>query len=163
MLKIWLTALLLLVFSGHSLASIEVYEFETETQEQRYQKFMEELRCPKCKNNNLAGTNSKIAIDLRRQLQTMVKEGKTDQEIVDYMVLRYGDFVLYRPRLQPTTFALWYGPPVFAGIGIAVVGVIVWRRRRKLGAEPTTLTEAEVKALRRLLKEDDTENTHPQQ
>lgn len=163
MSKIWLTALLLLVFPGHSLASIEVYEFETETQEQRYQKFMEELRCPKCKNNNLAGTNSKIAIDLRRQLQTMVKEGKTDQEIVDYMVLRYGDFVLYRPRLQPTTFALWYGPPVFAGIGIAVVGLIVWRRRRKLGAEPTTLTEAEVKALRRLLKEDDTENTHPQQ
>lgn len=117
------------LFSGQVLAAVDVYEFSTEDRRDRYQRFIEELRCPKCKNQNLAGTNSQIAIDLRRELHRMVEEGMNDEEIIDFMVSRYGDFVLYRPRLQSSTMALWLGPILFIGIGGLAVGLIVRRRR----------------------------------
>ncbi len=143
--------LAMLALSLPVFASVEVYDFEAETDRVRYTKFLDELRCPKCKNNNLAGTNSKIAIDLRRQLQLMIKDGKDDEEIIDYMVTRYGDFVLYRPRLNNKTVALWLGPLVFLGIGSVLVGVIVWRRRTVLKQAPSSLSEEESDALKQIL------------
>jgi cytochrome c-type biogenesis protein CcmH len=134
-----------------ALAAIDVYEFPSEDERKRYQKFLEELRCPKCKNNNLAGTNSEIADDLRRELHKMVLEGKTDGEIIDFMVSRYGDFVLYRPPVQGNTIALWAGPFVFLMIGLGAVAWVVLRRRGLNTAE-TELTEEEQKQLAAILE-----------
>ena len=152
MQKVLIAWVFFFLYSGNALASIDVYEFENDLNRERYQHFLEELRCPKCKNNNLAGTNSKIAVDLRRQLHLMIEEGQSDQEIIDFMVLRYGDFVLYRPRVQPKTLALWAGPLVFLAVGMLVIGGIVWRRRRALNTKYNGLSEAESSALARLLK-----------
>lgn len=160
MLKYLLTILLGCVLTLNAVAStVDVYEFSNDAERHRYHKFLEELRCPKCKSNNLAGTNSKIAVDLRRQLQAMINEGKTDAEIVDYMVMRYGDFVLYKPRVQRNTLALWVGPLVFLALGAGIIGAIV-RRRSKLKAEAPQLTESETESLRRLLQ--DRDNTQQQ-
>ena len=151
---------LLAVFALHANASVEVYEFDTDQERQRYMQFLDELRCPKCKNNNLAGTNSKIAVDLRRQLKTMIKDGQEDKEIIDYMVTRYGDFVLYRPRLNNKTAALWFGPMVLFGVGAVLVGLIVLRRRKTLNVTPDGLSDDESQALKRILESsaDDTKS-----
>ncbi|MCR6653840.1 MAG: cytochrome c-type biogenesis protein CcmH [Cellvibrionaceae bacterium] len=149
--KLLLILWLLLMLPYQAMAAIDVYDFPTDDQRKRYQKFLEELRCPKCKNNNLAGTNSEIADDLRRELHKMVLEGKTDAEIIDFMVSRYGDFVLYRPPVQGNTIVLWLGPLVFLVIGLGTVGWIVLRRRRLLTAEPG-LTEDEQKQLAAILE-----------
>lgn len=142
-LVLWMALLL----SAPSLGggAFGVFEFSSDENRQRYRMFLEELRCPKCKNNNLAGTNSQIAIDLRRELHRMIEEGKSDAEIIDFMVIRYGDFVLYRPPVQGNTMALWIGPVVFLGIGAMVAGVIVWRRRRFTGAEDGLNPEEQAK------------------
>ncbi len=80
----------------------------------RYQKFIEELRCPKCQNQNLAGSNSPISEDLRREIYRLIDDGKSDTEIVQFMLDRYGDFILYRPRLTSETAILWAAPARFA-------------------------------------------------
>lgn len=144
---------LVLMLPHQVMAAIDVYDFPSEDQRKRYQKFLEELRCPKCKNNNLAGTNSEIAVDLRRELHKMVLEGKTDEEIVDFMVSRYGDFVLYRPPVQGNTIALWAGPGVFLLIGFGVIAWIVLRRRRLSGAA-AGLTEDEQQQLAAILEQE---------
>ena len=142
-----------LFFSLRADAAIEVYEFDTESERDRYQTFLDELRCPKCKNQNLAGTNSQIAVDLRRELQRLVREGKTDEQIIDFMVSRYGDFVLYRPRFTKNTFALWTMPLVFLVVGGVSIGLLVWRRRRFVG-RAVELTPEERSQLDKMLDKD---------
>ena len=93
--------LLLCLFSSLSMAVVETYDFDNEVDRNRYHQFVDELRCPKCQNQNLAGSNAPIAKDLRRELHRLLQDGQTDTQIVDFMVDRYGDFVLYRPRLMP--------------------------------------------------------------
>ncbi|MCM2340724.1 cytochrome c-type biogenesis protein [Rhodoferax sp.] len=78
--------------------------------EQRLLIIAEELRCLVCQNESLAGSRADLAMDLRREVRTLIKDGKTDAEIKDYLVSRYGDFVLYRPPVKPTTWLLWFGP-----------------------------------------------------
>jgi cytochrome c-type biogenesis protein CcmH len=149
-LKLFQILGLALLFSHAAMAAVDVYEFNSDDERRRYQHFLEELRCPKCKNQNLAGTNSQIAVDLRRELHKMVHDGKTDAEIIDFMVSRYGDFVLYRPPLKASTLALWMGPVVFLLTGLTTVGVIVWRRRRFV-PEIAKLSEEEQKQLAAML------------
>lgn len=151
MRKFLLLFWIVLSLAGQAMAAIDVYEFPTEDERKRYQKFLEELRCPKCKNNNLAGTNSEIADDLRRELHKMVLEGKSDDEIIDFMVSRYGDFVLYRPPVQTNTIALWAGPVIFLLIGFGAIAWIVVRRRG-LNAAETALTEEEQRQLAAILE-----------
>lgn len=141
----------ILILPCQVMAAIDVYEFPSENERKRYQKFLEELRCPKCKNNNLADTNSEIADDLRRELHKMVLEGKTNDEIIDFMVSRYGDFVLYRPPVQGNTIALWAGPFVFLLIGLGAVAWVVLRRK-KLSASDAELTEEEQRQLSAILE-----------
>lgn len=88
----------------------------------------EELRCLVCQNESLAASHAELAEDLRREVRTLVREGKTDPEIKEYLVSRYGDFVLYRPPVKPTTWFLWFGP--FVILGGAVIGLIAYLRRR---------------------------------
>ena len=123
----------LLVVSFSSFAAIEVHEFDNEVDRKRYQTFIDEMRCPKCQNQNLAGTNSPIAMDLRRELDLMIKEGKSDKEIVDFMVARYGEFILYKPRLSSATIMLWGAPLFLLVFGIVLLLLIV-RKRRALDA-----------------------------
>jgi cytochrome c-type biogenesis protein CcmH len=120
----------LFILALSALAGIDTYEFDKPEDVQRYNQFIEELRCPKCQNNNLAGSNAPLAKDLRRELHRLIIEGKTDRNIIDFMVDRYGDFVLYRPPLQKNTYILWYGPIVMLILGFGVIALIVYRRSK---------------------------------
>lgn len=118
--------LLTLILLGVSLfahAEIEALKFETAEQEERYKYFIEELRCLVCQNQNLADSNADLAKDLRRQTYDMIVSGKSDDEIVDYMVKRYGDFVLYRPPVNSSTYLLWGGPFL-----IFIIAVLIFLR-----------------------------------
>lgn len=99
----FLLGLLMLVISGSALATIDVMQFKDEAQEQQFRQLTEQLRCPKCQNNSIADSNSMIATDLRQKVYELMQEGKSQKEIVDYMVARYGNFVTYDPPLTPLT------------------------------------------------------------
>jgi len=117
------------LFSSLVLAApVDTYVFKDKVTEIRFNALNKELRCPKCQNQNLADSNSPIAADLRREVYDMLQQGKADMEIVDFMVSRYGEFVLYRPRVSSLTYLLWYGPAGLLIIG-AIVVVIVLRRK----------------------------------
>lgn len=121
--------LVLLAWITPSYAVIETYEFESVEQEARYHHFTEVLRCPKCQNQNLAGSDSAIAADLRRELATQIRAGKVDDEIVDFMVARFGDFVLYDPPFKQSTWVLWLAPAGLLAAGLFAVILLVRRRR----------------------------------
>lgn len=103
--------------------------------EQRLVKLAEDLRCLVCQNESLAGSHAALAEDLRREIRTLMKAGKSDKEVVDYLTERYGDFVLYRPPFKPVTWLLWLGPVLFLGIG-GGAWVMTLRRRRDAPAAP---------------------------
>lgn len=124
----------LLLLSFGSRAAIDVHEFDNDQQRQRYQSFIEEMRCPKCQNQNLAGSDSPISADLRREIYDMIKAGKSDKEIVDFMVDRYGDFILYRPRVTAITYVLWGAPAVLLVTGTIIL-ILMLRRRRRLALD----------------------------
>lgn len=98
-------------------AQVDVYEFESQEQEQRFRQLSNEFRCPMCQNANLSSSPGGVAADLRREIYRMIMEGQTDTEIEQFMLSRYGDFVLYRPRLTLQTILLWFGPLLFLVLG----------------------------------------------
>lgn len=128
-------------FSLPSQAAVDLYEFDTASQQERYFELSEVLRCPKCQNQNLAGSNSQIAEDLRRELHRLLVDGKTDQEIKDHMVERYGDFVLYSPPIKASTVVLWLLPAVLLVIGFLSISAVVRIRRRKVQEDLALSTE----------------------
>ncbi|MEP0072230.1 MAG: cytochrome c-type biogenesis protein [Marinomonas sp.] len=119
-----------LAFSVSSMAD-EIIQFSSPLNKTRYQSLIEELRCPKCQNQNLADSASGIAVDLREQVHQMIENRKTDQEIIEYMVARYGEFVLYRPQQSSATFLLWYGPFILLGLGLVAFVLVLRANRRK--------------------------------
>lgn len=120
--------LLVLLVSAPGWGSEDVKIFSTEDHRQRFQVLVAELRCPKCQNQNLADSNSPIAADLRDEIYTMLEEGKSDQEIVDFLVARYGEFVLYKPPVKRATLVLWLTPGLLVLIGLAIIFLV--RRRQ---------------------------------
>jgi cytochrome c-type biogenesis protein CcmH len=122
--------------------------------EQRLIAISEEMRCLVCQNESLAGSRAELAQDLRRELRTLIKQGKTDAEIRDFMVERYGDFVLYRPRIKPQTWLLWGGPFLLMIVAVAVLLVYLRRRNRVVVAEDR-LSEDEASRAEALLKENE--------
>lgn len=118
--------------------------------EQRLIHISEELRCLVCQNESLAGSQAELAQDLRREVRDLIKQGNSDQQIKDFLVSRYGDFVLYRPQLKPTTWLLWGGPFVLLIVGLVVL-VSYLRRRSKLIVE-APLSEEDRKRADILLK-----------
>ncbi len=143
-------------FAPLSHAVIETYQFDDNAQRKRYQVFIEELRCPKCQNQNLSGSNSPIAEDLRRELHRMILEGQGDQQVVDFMVARYGDFVLYRPPLDKNTALLWGAPAILLFIGVLVVIVFVRGQKsqqQKIALDPLKLDADEQHRLDQILNE----------
>ncbi len=113
-------------------SAIEPFPFESEVQEKRFRALAEELRCTVCQNQSLADSDAPLAQDLRRELFAMLQDGRADMEIREFMVERYGDFVLYRPPLAAHTILLWAGPLVLLLIGLGSTIVIVRRRRKAL-------------------------------
>ncbi|HHR3861885.1 TPA: cytochrome c-type biogenesis protein, partial [Salmonella enterica] len=115
--------------SGSARATTDVMPFKDEAQEQQFRQLTEQLRCPKCQNNSIADSNAMIATDMRRRVYDLMQEGKSRQEIIDYMVARYGNFVTYDPPLTPLTVLLWVLP-----LATIVAGgwIIVARTRRRV-------------------------------
>lgn len=109
--------------------------------EKRMVAISEELRCLVCQNESLSGSHAELAQDLRREIRKMIGEGKTDQEILDFMVARYGDFVRYRPPVKPTTWLLWAGPFLLLAGGVAAL--IAFLRRRAVTPAASALTDEE--------------------
>ncbi|EKD5921705.1 cytochrome c-type biogenesis protein CcmH [Salmonella enterica subsp. enterica serovar Newport] len=127
--------MLVLVIAGSARATTDVMPFKDEAQEQQFRQLTEQLRCPKCQNNSIADSNAMIATDMRRRVYDLMQEGKSRQEIIDYMVARYGNFVTYDPPLTPLTVLLWVLPlaAIVAGGWIIVART---RRRVRLRREP---------------------------
>lgn len=153
MKSVWL-CLALMLFSVGAAAVIETYQFDTPLQQKRYHAFIEELRCPKCQNQNLSGSDSAISKDLRRQIHQMIMDDKSDIEITQYMVARYGDFILYRPRFSGKTAVLWLAP-----IALLMLGLLVWwrmasGRKSRLVADDADLSSDEQARLQELLADD---------
>ena len=129
--------------------------------EQRLISISEEMRCLVCQNESLAGSRSDLANDLRREIRILIHEGKTDEQIRDFMVSRYGDFVLYRPPVKPITWILWIGPFVILLVGI--IGLMTYLRRRNQIVPSTTLSPEDNRRIDALLqdsKSSSTENAH---
>ena len=154
----FLTALFCSVFAW---ASIDVLNFTSLDQEKEYQQLTQELRCPQCQNNNIADSNATIAVDMRAKVFELLQEGKSKQQVVDYMVQRYGNFVTYDPPLTAATIMLWVLPLLLVLFGIA----LVLRRRPKIQnamqnqeqnvsvEQMESLTDAERQRLQELLKD----------
>ena len=127
-----------LVFVTPIQALIETDQLSRPELSARYRQLIEDYRCPKCQNQNLAGSDSPISADLRREIRRMLEEGDSDGQISDYLIARYGDFILYRPRFQGGTYLLWLGPGLLLLIGLSVAGFVI-SRQRSVAATPDTL------------------------
>lgn len=142
MIRIVFVALAVLL-SGLAAAEVaDVYNFEDRAQEQRYQNLISELRCPKCQNQNIADSNAPISKDMRDVVYLMMKDGASNEEIVDSLVGRFGEFVRYKPEFESRTFLLWATPAiaVFGGL-LVVAGVVI--RSRRAGPDAPALSEEE--------------------
>ncbi|WP_137972878.1 cytochrome c-type biogenesis protein [Pseudomonas sp. F(2018)] len=154
MKRLLIACLLGLSLVGAARAAIDTYQFKDEVERERFRGLTEELRCPKCQNQNIADSNAPIATDLRREIFRMLEEGRSDKEIVDFLVMRYGDFVMYKPPLDSRTWLLWYGPFGLLGLGAIVLCVLVLRRRKvEQAPAQVALSAAERERLDALLKE----------
>ena len=151
MLRVLIAALLLSMAAVHA-SSIETYRFETPEREALYKKMIAELRCLVCQNQNLADSNAELAVDLRRKTYEMVSAGKSEQEIMTYMVARYGDFVLYRPPMKSITFFLWTGPFIILGVGVFILFRVIRKKSAKTTDE--SLSEEQRAKAQDLLKGD---------
>lgn len=157
MKRLFSIVLLSLCLSVPALAGVTVYEFDSPQQEAQYQALIEDFRCPTCQNQNLAGSDAIISQDLKRKVYEMVKDGKTDQEIRAYMSERYGDFIHYKPPVRPSTWILWYFPPIL--LVVLVIGWLIKNRKKKktTASTATPLSASEEAQLTALL------NTHKAQ
>ena len=136
-MKRTLTALALLLISTAALAIDTGKAFDDPELQARYETIIEEVRCLKCQNQTIKDSNAFLADDLRREIRRLLSEGKTNTEIFDFMVERYGEFALYRPRMSGITLLLWIAPGVFLIIG----GFIVVRVLRKRMSMPIDLDD----------------------
>lgn len=154
------------LFSFTAYAAIDVYDFDSPQQEAQYRALIEELRCPKCQNQNLAASDAPIAQDLKQKVYDLVKDRRSDAEIRDYMQERYGDFISYKPPVRPSTWILWFFPPLLL---IVLIAGWFWQSKRRqivargqsgvtVDTAAEALTPAEQAELDRLLSSVDNAN-----
>ncbi len=130
------TAILgLAILSTGIMAGIETRQFNSPEQEQAYKDLVFELRCLVCQNQNLADSNAELAVDLRNEVYKMLQDGKSKQDVLDFMVARYGDFVLYKPPVEKATALLWFGPAVMLAIGLLIAILFIRRHRNQPGED----------------------------
>lgn len=134
-------------------APIETFQFNSPETEKVFHKLSEEIRCLVCQNQNIAESNADLAKDLRLEIYTMLSEGKTEDEIVDFMVERYGDYVLYRPPFKPMTWLLWFGPVIVFAFGL--VFVVRFMKSQNMGKQTESLSEEEMDRIKDLHAEQD--------
>ena len=152
----WSVLLLLLLMTAQYqatmvIAQVDTFEFATEEQQQRFRHLSNEFRCPLCQNTNLTGSTGGVAEDLRREIHDMIMAGMSNEEIEQFMFERYGDFILYRPRLRAETVLLWFGPLIFLLIGVVVIYRIARNARTQGSQEKSTLSPDEQERLNELL------------
>lgn len=141
---IFMAMSLLLSSSVYALKAGVPLEFKDEEQEELYNDMLHELRCTVCQNQSIAGSNASLADDLRGNLYKMVKEGADEEEIKGFMVDRYGDFVLYRPNFNPSTYLLWIGPFLLLLLGVIVLRLNVRSRNKINNKGELTSEESEM-------------------
>jgi len=144
--------LLAMSFSVHG-GSIEAYTFDNKEQEKTYQSLIEDLRCLVCQNQNIAESNAELAKDMRRKTHEMVIQGQSEKEISEFMVTRYGDFVLYRPPFEPMTWLLWFGPLIIFLIGL--IFVVRFMKSQNTAEQTDSLSEADIERIKNLHAEQD--------
>jgi len=142
--------LLFLLISATAHAGIETHIFDDKEKEGLYKNLITELRCLVCQNQNLAESNAELALDLRQQTYDMVQAGSSKSDVIDYMVQRYGDFVLYRPPFRASTLLLWIGPFIF--LLFALFGLVKYIRGRTQATDPEISPE-ELDRAKRLLSQ----------
>ncbi|NCF35595.1 MAG: cytochrome c-type biogenesis protein CcmH [Gammaproteobacteria bacterium] len=130
-------------------AAIEAYQFDSPQMEADYNKLVAELRCLVCQNQNLAESDADLAQDLRRETYEMLQQGKTPQQVSEFMVARYGDFVLYRPQFKSSTYLLWLGPFLLLVVVLVIVG-----RRLRASAKPVEVDADALADAKQLLEKD---------
>ncbi len=143
--------LLGLLSPGTQATNIEVYDFDNPAQERTYKELTTELRCLVCQNQDIADSNAELAQDMRHKVFSMLKEGKTKQEIIDFMVERYGDFVRYKPAFEGKTLVLWIGP--FVIFVIAVILMLRAIRRARQHEERRELSSEQIARAADLLEQ----------
>ncbi|WP_225182423.1 cytochrome c-type biogenesis protein [Pectobacterium aroidearum] len=136
-----------LLLSFSVLASSEVLRFDNDTQEQQFRELTMQLRCPKCQNNSIADSNSMIASDMRQKVYELMQQGQTKEQVVDYMVDRYGYFVTYEPPITPFTLLLWLLPALFLAAG----AWMIIQRAHRIKSVKEPMSEQDKKRLQTLL------------
>lgn len=143
----FLVAVMLLSATARLPAAIDPYQFDTPAQEAQFRELTEQLRCLVCQNQSLADSNAGLAGDLRREVYEMVQAGSNNEQVLDFMVQRYGDFVLYNPPVKPATYLLWAGPLLLLLTGVLILALWVRGRGR---ADESPLSAEEQARLREL-------------
>lgn len=143
MRTLWL--IFLLLPSPALWSAIDAYEFASDVERTQFARVIDQLRCPKCQNQNIAGSDAPIAKDIRERTHALIQQGKTDAEIMAFMEARFGEFVNYKPSFRPGTWGLWLGPPLL------MMGLVAWLWRKRQWQAVTPLTEAEQHKINQLL------------
>ena len=152
MKKTWLF-LTALLFSSMAFSAIDALNFTSPQQESDYHQLTQSLRCPQCQNNNIADSNATIAVDMRSKVFELLQEGKSKNDVVDYMVARYGNFVTYDPPMTASTLVLWIAPLLLVLLGV----VFLLRRKPKAQSavkSQDVLTDEDNARLAELLNKD---------
>lgn len=152
-------SILLLLLSLSSAGAVEPGEIlDNPVLEQRAREVSKDLRCVVCQNQSIDDSNAELARDMRILVRERLVAGDSNQQVLDYMVSRYGDFVLLDPPFKQSTYVLWFGPALIVGIGVLVL-IVSYRRRRgpagEGGTAPTGLSDEERRRLDALMKDDD--------
>lgn len=150
-MRILIAALLTLSLAAPAAAKEAAPLAEDPVVEQRLNHIATELRCLVCQNESLAGSQADLAKDLRREVRGLIKDGKSDQEVKDFLVSRYGDFVLYRPQIKPSTYFLWAGPFILLIVAIALLMNFLRKRNQQIKDVP--LSDEERQRAEKLLKD----------
>jgi len=137
-------------------AGIDIYQFDNAEEEKQFRNLVEELRCPKCQNQNLADSNAGLAKDLKDRTYQLVKEGKSNKEIKAYLVERYGDFIIYRPPFRFSTALLWLGPLL---VFLLVFGILIRKRLQTADIQTGEMSTKERERLSNLLENQDSNET----
>jgi cytochrome c-type biogenesis protein CcmH len=140
-------AALCVAWAAAGQAGLEEFDFSGKVDEDQFKELIAELRCLVCQNQSLADSDAELAHDLRQEVYELMQQGQGDTQIIDFMVARYGDFVLYSPPVKPSTYALWYGPFVLLAIGILLLIRTVRQRTRQTEAGFSEQEQARLKAI----------------
>jgi cytochrome c-type biogenesis protein CcmH len=151
MIRIFLAITLLIFSFSASALTTDIYSFDSPKQQKQFQNLTQQFRCLVCQNENLADSNAPLAQDLRFQIYKMVKQNKSNQDITQYLLKRYGDFVLFKPRFGKLTFILWLGPFIMLVVALLRLTWLIQTRRKK--NRKFTFTKQERERIKHLLRE----------